>query len=305
MATTTATSKSQAVAVAAWIPLIVAPALVIWLFPNHLPKWAYMWTLAYAIYCGCKWLTWRAHINTGCPPISVSRQLAYLLVWPGLNASSFLNSEFAGERPSQTEWFSAIFKTIAGILALLFIFPETSHFSTYARGWVAAICIVVALHFGLFHILSCLWRASGVTAPTLMNAPLISTSLTEFWGKRWNIAFRDITHKFLFRPLLRRTGPNGALILGFIMSGLVHDLVISVPAGGGYGQPTVYFIIQIIGISLQKSRYGAKLGLDRGILGWLTTVITLLAPAMLLFHEPFMAEVLVPFAIEISALIGA
>ena len=67
-----------------------------------------------------------------------------------------------------------------------------------------------------------------------MVAPLRSTSVSEFWGKRWNTAFRDITFKFLFRPLARRFSVGIALILAFLFSGLVHDLVVSVPARGGW-----------------------------------------------------------------------
>ncbi len=42
-----------------WIPLAVLPAAVVALVPAAWPRWAFMWTLAFAIYCGCKWLTWK------------------------------------------------------------------------------------------------------------------------------------------------------------------------------------------------------------------------------------------------------
>jgi len=77
-------------------------------------------------------------------------------------------------------------------------------------GWLGMIGIVVTLHFGIFHALSCLWRRASVEARPLMHAPLASTSLSEFWGRRWNTAFRDLTHRFLFRrspPGWVRGGP--------------------------------------------------------------------------------------------------
>ena len=295
MATTTMVKKSHAIAIAAWIPLLVAPALIIATFPRDMPKWASMWSLAFTIYCGCKWLTWRTYINEGKNSTTVTRQFAYMLLWPGLDADAFLNTRNAVSRPTRSEFLSALIKTTVAAVCLIWVVPQTTSYPVYLRGWIAAICIVLVLHFGLFHLLSVLWRYKGIRAHSLMNAPLLSTSLTEFWGKRWNVAFRDLTHKFLFRPLLRKLGANGALIIGFVTSGLIHDLVISVPAGGGYGQPTLYFMIQAIGVSIQKSEFASALKLDRGFRGWVVTTVFLLGPVVLLFHKPFMAEIMVPF----------
>jgi hypothetical protein len=154
---------------------------------------------------------------------------------------------------------------------------------------------VLMLHFGLFHLLSCAWRAGGVGARPLMQHPWAAAGVGEFWGRRWNTAFRDLTHRFLFRPLTPVLGPVGAVAAGFVMSGLVHDLVISVPAGGGYGGPTLFFLLQIPALLLERSRVGRTLGLGRGVRGWLFTMLVLLAPAPLLFHPPFVDDVVVPF----------
>jgi len=149
--------------------------------------------------------------------------------------------------------------------------------------------IVFTLHFGVFHLLSCGWRAAGVEAKPLMRWPVAASSLADFWGRRWNTAFRDLTFHLLFRPLTRSLGAKGGLAVGFLFSGLVHDLVISVPAGGGYGWPTLYFVLQGGGLLAERA---LKLA---GVANRFFAAVVLLAPAAALFHIPFLERVVIPF----------
>ena len=135
----------------------------------------------------------------------------------------------------------------------------------------------------------------------IMNWPIVSVSLTEFWGRRWNLAFRDLTHRFLFHPLIGRLGAVPALLVGFFVSGLVHDLVISWPAGGGWGLPTGYFVLQGAGIVVERSRWGRELGLGRGLIGRLYCLLLIGLPSPLLFHPEFLNRVIVPFLAAIGA----
>ena len=128
-----------------------------------------------------------------------------------------------------------------------------------------------------------------------MNWPLASRSISDFWGRRWNRAFRDLTNRHVFRPLVPRWGVQRSLFAAFLLSGLVHELVISVPARGGYGGPTLYFFIQALAIAAVRTSTGERLGLSRGITGRLFAGFVLLGPAFLLFHAPFVLEIVLPF----------
>lgn len=188
----------------------------------------------------------------------------------------------------------ALLKLLLG-LAILTAAVLASWTSSFLQAWAGMIGIVLSLHFGLFHLLSCLWRSLRQSAVPLMNWPLLSTSVSEFWSHRWNRAFRDLTHRFVFRPLAGKVGARPALWIGFVLSGIIHDVVISLPAGGGYGLPTLFFVIQAAAISIERSSLGKPLGLGRGMIGWLFTFVVLLLPAPLLFHEAFRENVVLPF----------
>jgi Membrane bound O-acyl transferase family len=283
-----------------WGPLLLLPAAVTLVIPPAWPRWALMWSLAFVIYAGCKWLTWRRTPTKGVP---LWRHAGYLLAWPGLDAAAFLNPHpgVPSRRPSVREWLFAASKFALGVSLLFGVLRWIPTQFPYVAGWVGMIGIVMVLHFGTFHLLSCGWRHVGVDAKPLMHWPLAAVSVSEFWGRRWNTAFRDLTHRFLFRPLSARLGPRWAICAGFVFSGVVHDFVISVPAGGGYGGPSLFFALQGAALLTERTTLGRQIGLGQGWRGWLFTMIVLLAPVCALFHPPFVLEVVVPFLRALGA----
>ena len=265
------------------------------------PRWAEMWALALAVYVACKWLTWR---RSGVRHVPVWKHCAYLIAWPGMDAASFLDDEprSSFSECAYNEWIAATVKLLAGVALLFGVSRLIPSRHPYAVGWIGMIALVLILHFGMFHLLSCWWRNHGVQARPLMNRPLSSTSLSEFWGRRWNSAFRDLTHRFLFRPCASWLGPRWGIVAGFLFSGAIHDLVISVPARGGYGGPTFFFAVQGAGMVIERSELGRHIGLGSGWSGRLFTVTVLLAPVGLLFHRPFVIGIIVPFMQTIGAI---
>ncbi len=266
-----------------------------------MPSWELMSVLAIALYAGCKLTTWTA---ARVPNAPAWKHAGYLLAWPGMDAQTFLGNPRSSKvsNPLSIEWLTAAGKAALGAIVLFSMARTIPPQHEYLTGWTGMIGIVLILHFGVFHLLSCFWRGLGFDARPLMNRPMASTSLTEFWGRRWNTAFRDLTHRFLFRPLTSRLGPSLGLLAGFLFSGAIHELVISVPARGGYGGPTLYFAIQGTAIIIERSAFGRRLGLGRSWPGRTFAMVVLIGPILLLFHPRFVVGVVVPFMREIGAL---
>jgi alginate O-acetyltransferase complex protein AlgI len=220
-----------------------------------------------------------------------------------MDAAAFLDPRRTAPAPTSAEWLFACCKFAAGLAILIAAAKWPPSENAFWLAWAGMVGIVLLLHFGAFHLLSCIWRTAGVDAQPLMRWPVASESLSTFWGRRWNMAFRDLTYRFLFRPLTTRHGPRTALAVGFFVSGLIHDAVISLPAHGGYGGPTLYFTFQALGLLVERSRAGKKLGLGAGPRGWLFTMAVLLAPVSLLFHRPFRASIILPFLHALGTLL--
>jgi predicted DCC family thiol-disulfide oxidoreductase YuxK len=284
------------------------------------PAWIYMWGIFLALGLFAKWLTWRDARSVGCGT-PVGRTLGWFLLWPGMDGRAFfaparstdrrvretngneggtLSADSAVRAP-MGEWFAATTKLVLGIGLIWFVGPRFFAEQPLAHGWCAMIGIVLVLHFGLFHLLSLAWRSCGVNAAPIMNRPLAATSLAQLWGECWNTAFSIPSRRLVFQPFAYRFGTSTASFAVFAASGVLHDLVISIPARGGYGLPTAYFLLQGAGVWFERSRAGRALGLGRGVRGWLFTFVLAVGPLFWLFHPPAIRNVILPMLEAIGA----
>jgi alginate O-acetyltransferase complex protein AlgI len=282
-----------------WIPLLVLPSIAL-ACGKFLAPWVFMWTLSFALYFSLKWLTWwQARSQT---VHSAWRSVAYLLAWPGMDAEAFLNAGEQVSSPPASRWIGPVSKTSLGIILLWVVARRVPQSDALLQGWIGMLGLILILHFGSFEIVALLWQCLGVKAEPIMRAPLRSISLGEFWGKRWNLGFRQFAHELIFRPAYRSVGVGAAGFLVFVASGLIHDMVISIPAQGGYGLPTLYFAIQGLGVRIERSAFGKSLGLAEGVRGWCFMSIFLVTPVFWLFHPWFVSRVILPFMRAIHAL---
>jgi hypothetical protein len=279
--------------VTGWLPLLILPAAGFCLY--NAPAWVFMWALAFAIFFGLKWMTWWKARSLVAH--TAWRSVAYLLAWPGMDASSFLRNDDANrvKPPPLKKWFWGSVEMALGLVLIWAVARHVPPRYPILTGWVGMVGLIFVLHFGFFQLLALFWQTLGIDAVPIMSAPLRSESLSEFWGKRWNLGFRQLAHDLVFDPLHKRLGVGTAGFLVFVLSGLIHDLVISVPARGGYGRPTAYFVLQGIGVTVERSRVGKQLGLRKGLSGWVFMALVTVGPVFLLFHPPFVLRVIIPF----------
>jgi hypothetical protein len=283
-----------------YLPIVALPAAA-WGSASFVPAWLAMWCMAFAVYFGLKWLVWRrtspqlAHRTPG-------RFAAWFFLWPGMNPAPFFAATPlppAERTATRREWFVATAKTAAGLAMIGLIGPWAFPYERLAdyplvAGWIGMIGLILLLHSGTFHLAALAWRRAGVAVEPLMDNPLAAASLAEFWGRRWNRAFRDLVDTLIFRPLVRSHGPRNTSWYVFLFSGLAHDLVITVPAGGGYGLPTLYFLLQAAVLDLTRSRLGKTWNLRQGLRARLIAIVTLVAPLGLLAPRPFVENCILP-----------
>jgi hypothetical protein len=263
---------------------------------NTFPPWALMWTLAFMIYAACKCATFVSLWTQKKGALSAP-DWGYFLFWPGMDVQPFLQKSLQTNVSKKNNWLAIAMKLMIGILLLWGITPALPATMPLVKGWVGMIGLFFLLHLGIFSVLCLLWSKQGFPVKSLFNAPLKAKSLTEFWGERWNLAYHDLMRHYLYKPLRQWIPQAQALILVFLFSGLLHDLVISIPARAGYGLPTLYFLIQGAGLLFETKYLHQSPLLARRIF----TLTIVAVPAPLLFHSSFINTVMLPFFEVIGA----
>jgi len=132
-------------------------------------------------------------------------------------------------------------------------------------------------------ILALPFALGGLPLRPVHNNPLVSGSVAEFWGRRWNRWIGGWLRSQFFRPL--RHHPYVALFCAFLASGLWHELVLHLPvylAGVSvpFGSMLLYFLLQPLG--WWGDRALRRHPLLRRAWAWIAVV----GPAPLLLNEP-------------------
>lgn len=230
-------------------------------------------------------------------PRGPARLLA-MVVWPGFDHERF--AERAEPAASAHRRFvNGLLWCYAGgfgILALALLAPRLGA----ATGWLGIAAILAFLHFGFSNILTSLLWLFGFPVRPLFDDPFRSRSLREFWTARWNLAFVEMDRRLFLPPLTRWLGLRGAVFGVFLVSGLLHEVAISYPAGAGWGGPMAYFALQGLLVLFERKILGRE---REKSLGRLWTFVCVLAPLPLLFHTPFRETLIRPFFLWLNGLL--
>jgi len=251
-----------------------------------------MWLLAGGLYFSLKALIlWKTKAAASAAEIA-----AWLLLCPTLSFTSFLCKGAA-------QHTAALRLALAGMANLLFgaalmwgMVPRLAQ-TPLVAAWVGMVGLIFMLHFGYFHLVTAFWMQMGRATEPLMKNPIVAGSLADFWGRRWNTAFRDAMNLLVFRPVAACWNAKSAHWLVFLISGLLHEAVISLPTGAGWGGPTTYFLLQALGIELSR-----RLRLPRGFVSRLWAMAFVIGPVGLLFHAHFIHQVMLPFFHTLGAI---
>jgi hypothetical protein len=103
-------------------------------------------------------------------------------------------------------------------------------------------------------LLRATYRALGVVVPPFHRAPILSRSVQEFWGERWNLAVGEWLGRTCFLPLARRRRPLLGVAAAFLGSATLHFWFVFVPLGAALaGVMAAFFLVQGALVVLERA----------------------------------------------------
>lgn len=151
-----------------------------------------------------------------------------------------------------------------------------------ALRWVLGAVQVYSLPELLQAVLLAGYAKLGLRFPKINREPIFSTTLAEFWGRRWNRAVAGWLRNYAYLPLARRGRPKLAVAAAFAASACLHFWVSFVPLGWLAGATMASFFLV----------HGAALALERalGVREWTPTQQRLWSYAWFALSLPLFVE---------------
>lgn len=100
----------------------------------------------------------------------------------------------------------------------------------------------------------------GMELEPQFNNPFLSTSLQDFWGKRWNLMVTNILRPTVYEPTLgmvtrvagRRWAPVGAMMGTFVVSAVMHEVIMYYMGRVGPSfRMTWFFVVNGLGVAVE------------------------------------------------------
>ncbi|SFX87647.1 wax synthase family protein [Cytophaga hutchinsonii] len=242
----------------------------------------------------------------GKPTLTYLQWLVFAMGWFGMRPRLFETFPSSPLPDVMAFVVKGISRIIIGLLLLIASVYAEKEFSAvyFFYELLMLVGLSFILHFGILNLSTASWRFSGVDVKELFRAPYKATSLKEFWGRRWNMAFSEMTAVVVYKPLKNVYGITAAMIASFLISGLLHEIAISFPVKTGYGLPFLYFIMHGL-VMLAESKISlVKKIILHPIAAHIWVFAWLILPMPLLFHKTFIIEVVQPLRDFIVHIIG-
>lgn len=273
----------------AWLATVAAVVLAEWLLAGDVPL-VRMAGLSLALLAGMKTVVYVEWSRAGARRLGLWRHLGFGLLWVGMDPGVFARPGMRLASARMLAEGSLI--TLAGVGLVVMVDA-----AGWRSVWGLFIPLSVAFHFGALRVLAGLWRAAGVPAKPLFRNPLGAASAADFWARRWNLGYAQMMAIGVARPLAPLLGAKRATFVVFIVSGIFHEVAITLPVRAGFGWPTLTFILY--GLVASRDLPPWPLPLRRAL-----TAISILLPLPWLFPPAFRAEVLVPITTAIARLLA-
>jgi hypothetical protein len=173
--------------------------------------------------------------------------------------------------------------SMPGLYVVRVVAPAHAGMSGLLLRWAGGLLFAYAISDVTYGGLRMVLMAVGFDVYELHRMPLLSRTVKEFWGERWNRTVSAWFAEHLLRPLARRGHARLGVLCSFLASGVLHAYLVFAAIGGTMTLVMFgYFMVQgalvLLELRLRAARWSPAVGHV-----WTVTVMVVPSP---LFVEP-------------------
>jgi alginate O-acetyltransferase complex protein AlgI len=227
-----------------WLVTLAAYAVIHFASVDQ-PPLLRMVLLCCMLMAGMKWIVYSEWRRRGGEILPWGRWLCFATLWFGMEPMAWTGKRRSLQWRTHALWGGACSLTGGALVFLMSSYEVTMLIPLF-------IAMSIGFHFGALRLLTAFWRFKGFPVRALFRNPFRTRGFGDFWGKRWNLAYSQMMARAVMRPIQQKFGAKIALFCVFIISGILHELAITVPVQAGYGLPTCFFLVQGVLTTLEK-----------------------------------------------------
>lgn len=235
---------------------IEIPRVIVWLvtlaayatmhfFSIDQPPLLRMILLCCVLMAGMKWVVYSEWRKRDGEVLTWGRWLCFAALWFGMEPMAWTGKRRDITWKPDALWGGGCCVTGAVLVYLMSVYQVSMLVPVF-------MAMSIGFHYGGLRLLTAFWRFNGFPVRPLFRNPFLTKGFQDFWAKRWNLAYSQMMARAVKRPVQQKYGAKVALFSVFVISGLLHELAITVPVQAGYGLPTFFFLVQGVLTVLEK-----------------------------------------------------
>jgi hypothetical protein len=187
----------------------------------------------------------------GTPDPTFRDYLAFLVPFPSLTPTFLPHRRRPGSSlPRRLEPFRVLAGLAglgAGVVLVRVYLRSGLGETSFAVDHIALFVAFIILIESGCHVTYGIERLAGLRAPPVMNFAFLARTPADFW-RRYNLRVGAWLHRHVFLPAGGRRRIAPAVLLTFLVSGLVHEYVFAVATQHIHGYQMAFFLLQGLGV---------------------------------------------------------
>ncbi|XP_058723726.1 long-chain-alcohol O-fatty-acyltransferase-like [Vicia villosa] len=236
------------------------------------------------------------------PPLSLPHFISLATLPIKFQHQTHNNNLIKDHKSNSKQTLRYTYAIIIIILALLIpLYSKKENFHPKFVYLLYAIHMYIGLEFFFALASTFTTKLLSVELEPQFDKPYLSTSLQEFWGKRWNITVNRVLHPTVYEPVKtfcsrwigRKWAPLPAILATFTMSAIMHEVVFyyikrekrTWETWEPSWDATCFFILHGVCLAVQvavRKAFGEKVRLPT-VVSWLLTVVFVMYTTLWLF----------------------